>query len=91
MTTFLDFIGRKLLYLFRIVGEVLILLWRTLYSFREVPRNLSSIFSQMTIIGYETLPVASVMRQWRERSCTVTSPSLAIRLPSASFSSSMAI
>lgn len=61
MTTFLDFIGRKLLYLFRIVGEVLILLWRTLVSFREVPRNLPSIFSQMTIIGYETLPVASVM------------------------------
>lgn len=61
MTAFLDFIGRKLLYLFRIVGEVLILLWRTLFSFREAPRNLASIFSQMTIIGYETLPVASVM------------------------------
>ena len=61
MTAFLDFIGRKVLYCFRIVGEVLILLWRTLISFREAPRNLTSIFTQMTIIGYETLPVASVM------------------------------
>ncbi|MFA7061430.1 MAG: ABC transporter permease [Pedobacter sp.] len=61
MTTFFDFIGHKVLYCLRIIGEVLILLWRTLLSFREAPRNLTSIFSQMTIIGYETLPVASVM------------------------------
>jgi phospholipid/cholesterol/gamma-HCH transport system permease protein len=61
LTVLLDFIGRKVLYGFRIVGEVLILLWRTLFSFREAPRNLTSIFTQMTIIGYETLPVASVM------------------------------
>ena len=61
MTRILDFIGRKVLYSFRIVGEVLILLWRTLVSFREVPNNLPSIVTQMTIIGYETLPVASVM------------------------------
>lgn len=61
MTIILDFIGRKVLYGLRIVGEVLILLWQTLISFREAPRNLTSIFSQMTIIGYETLPVASVM------------------------------
>jgi phospholipid/cholesterol/gamma-HCH transport system permease protein len=61
LTAFLDFIGRKVLYSFRIVGEVLILLWRTLVSFREVPYNLPSIVTQMTIIGYETLPVASVM------------------------------
>lgn len=61
MTAFLDFIGRKVLYSFRIVGEVLILLWRTFASFREAPANLPSIFTQMAIIGYETLPVASVM------------------------------
>src|SRR6185369_8699460 len=59
VTAFLDFIGRKVLYCFRIVGEVLILLWRTLLSFREAPRNLTSILTQMTIIGYETLPVAT--------------------------------
>lgn len=61
MTAFLDFIGRKVLYGFRIVGEVLILLWRTFASFREIPRNVTPIFTQMAIIGYETLPVASVM------------------------------
>ena len=61
MSTFFDFVGRKLLYFFRIVGEVLLMLWGTLLSFREIPRNIPSILSQMAIIGYETLPVASVM------------------------------
>ncbi len=61
MTQLFDFIGRKVLDSFRIVGEVLILLWRTMFAFREAPRNLTSIFTQMAIIGYETLPVASVM------------------------------
>lgn len=61
MTRFLEFIGTKVLYSFRIVGEVLILLWRTMISFREAPRNVPSIVSQMAIIGYDTLPVASVM------------------------------
>src|SRR5690242_18490719 len=40
---------------------MLILLGQTLYFFREIPRNLPSIATQMAIIGYETLPVASVM------------------------------
>lgn len=57
----LESIGKKNLYAFRIIGEVLILFWRTLVSFREAPRNLPSILSQIAIIGYETLPVASVM------------------------------
>lgn len=61
MTRLLEFIGSKLLYFFRIIGEVLLLLWHTLRSFREAPRNRNSIFTQMAIIGYETLPVASVM------------------------------
>jgi len=61
VTKFFEFIGNKLLYSFRIVGEVLILLWRTLVSFREIPRNITPILTQMAIIGYETLPVASVM------------------------------
>lgn len=61
MSRLLAFIGRKVLYLFRITGEVLVLLWRTVRSFREVPRNTPSILAQMVIIGYETLPVASVM------------------------------
>jgi len=61
MTRFFEFIGSKLLYFFRIIGEVLLLFWHTLRSFREAPRNRNSIFTQMAIIGYETLPVASVM------------------------------
>lgn len=61
MIAFFDFIGTRLLYAFRIIGEVLILLQRTLVSFREAPRNIHSIFSQMAIIGYETVPIASLM------------------------------
>lgn len=61
MTRILEFIGQKVLYAFRIVGEVLILLKRTLFYFREVPRNLPSVFTQIAIIGYETVPIASVM------------------------------
>ena len=54
-------LGKKVLYFHQILGEMLVLLGQTLYYFREAPRNLSSIFTQMAIIGYETLPVASVM------------------------------
>jgi phospholipid/cholesterol/gamma-HCH transport system permease protein len=58
---FLDRLGKKILYFLQIVGEMLKLLGQTLVSFREAPRNMQSIFSQMAIIGYETLPIASVM------------------------------
>lgn len=57
----LDKIGKRVLYFHEVVGEMLILLWQTVYFFREAPRNLTSIFTQMAIIGYQTLPVASVM------------------------------
>ena len=56
-----DRIGRKLILFHEIVGEMCILLGQTIYFFREAPRNIASIFAQMAIIGYETLPVASVM------------------------------
>jgi phospholipid/cholesterol/gamma-HCH transport system permease protein len=58
---FLDRFGKKILYFLQTVGEMLSLLGQTLVSFREAPRNMQSIFSQMAIIGYETLPIASVM------------------------------
>lgn len=61
MTGFFDRIGKKVILFHEIVGEMLILLWQTIYFFREAPRNIASIFAQMAIIGYETLPVASVM------------------------------
>jgi phospholipid/cholesterol/gamma-HCH transport system permease protein len=54
-------LGKKVLNFNQIVGEMLKLLWQTLLFFREAPRNLQSIFVQMAVIGYETLPVASVM------------------------------
>jgi phospholipid/cholesterol/gamma-HCH transport system permease protein len=57
----LERLGAKLLKFNEIVGEMIILLGQTLYFFREAPRNLPSILAQMAIIGYETLPVASVM------------------------------
>jgi phospholipid/cholesterol/gamma-HCH transport system permease protein len=58
---FLERIGRNILYFMQIIGEMLRLLGQTVYFFREAPRNLQSIFTQMSIIGYETLPIASVM------------------------------
>ena len=61
MTGLFERIGRKVLLFHQIVGEMLILLGKTLYFFREAPRNIHSIFAQMAIIGYETLPVAAVM------------------------------
>ncbi len=61
MKGFLEKMGGKLLAFDQIIGEMLILLGQTVYFFREAPRNLQSIFVQMAIIGYETLPVASVM------------------------------
>jgi phospholipid/cholesterol/gamma-HCH transport system permease protein len=57
----LERIGNRILYFVQIIGEMLRLLGQMLYYFREIPRNLQSIFTQMLIIGYETLPVASVM------------------------------
>jgi len=57
----LERIGKKILNFCEIVGDQLIMLGQTLYFFREAPRNLQSIFTQMAIIGYETVPVASVM------------------------------
>ncbi len=61
MTGTLERLGKRLLDFVQIVGEMLKLLWQTVYFFGEAPRNLQSIFAQMVIIGYETLPVASVM------------------------------
>jgi phospholipid/cholesterol/gamma-HCH transport system permease protein len=54
-------LGKKVVYVCEVVGELLILLGQIIYFFREAPRNRASIFSQMAIIGYETLPVASIM------------------------------
>jgi phospholipid/cholesterol/gamma-HCH transport system permease protein len=57
----LERIGKRILNFCDIVGDMIIMFGQTLYFFREAPRNLQSIFTQMAIIGYETVPVASVM------------------------------
>lgn len=57
----LDKLGGKILRFNDILGEMALLLGQTFFFFREAPRNLQSIMTQMMIIGYETLPVASVM------------------------------
>lgn len=61
ISTLLEFIGKKIIYALSIVGEVLTLLWRTIVACREIPRNFPAIFAQIAIVGYETVPVASVM------------------------------
>jgi phospholipid/cholesterol/gamma-HCH transport system permease protein len=58
---FVESIEKKFTLFLTTIGEMVILLWQTIYFFREAPRNLNSIATQMVIIGYETLPVASVM------------------------------
>lgn len=57
----LDRIGKRVLDFHQTVGEMVKLFGQTVYSFREAPRNTQSIFAQMALIGYDTLPVASVM------------------------------
>ena len=54
-------LGRRILYFHQVLGEMVILQGKILYYLKEAPRNLQSILTQMAIIGYDTLPVASVM------------------------------
>jgi len=54
-------VGKKVLNFNQVFGEMLILQWKIIYSLREAPRNVQSILTQMAIIGWDTLPVASVM------------------------------
>jgi phospholipid/cholesterol/gamma-HCH transport system permease protein len=46
---------------FCIIGELLVLLKQTLLSLPFAPRKIKYIFDQIFIIGYQTVPVASVM------------------------------
>ena len=54
-------IGGKILAVVQMAGEMLTLLWETLFYFKEAPRNLPAIFRQMGEVGVETLPIASLM------------------------------
>ena len=54
-------LGRKILDLAQAAGEMVSLLLETIYYFKEAPRNLPSIFRQMSEIGIGTLPIACLM------------------------------
>ena len=58
---FFSYIGGKLLDVAQALGEMLALLFETLYYFKEAPRNLPSIFRQMNLIGVGTLPIAMLV------------------------------
>jgi phospholipid/cholesterol/gamma-HCH transport system permease protein len=61
VTEFFGRLGKRILYFHQVLGEMVILQGKIFYYFREAPRNVQSILTQMAIIGYDTLPVASVM------------------------------
>lgn len=54
-------IGSSVLAVAQTIGEMLSLLCEMLYYFKEAPRNLTSIFRQMSIIGIGTLPIAMLV------------------------------
>ena len=58
---FIMIIVNKLLAVAQCVGEMLSLLSETVYYFKEAPRNLNSIFRQMSIVGIGTLPIAMLV------------------------------
>jgi phospholipid/cholesterol/gamma-HCH transport system permease protein len=57
----LKFLGKKILNMAQTAGEMLALLVETIYYFKEAPRNLPSIFRQMSEVAIGTLPIASLM------------------------------
>lgn len=57
----ISYIVKHLLNIAQTTGEMLRLLFVTLYFFKEAPRNLPSIFRQMSEIGIATMPIAALM------------------------------
>nr|WP_200890175.1 ABC transporter permease [Geoalkalibacter subterraneus] len=57
----LEKIGGTILSLSQATGEMLKLLWQTIFYFKEAPRNLPAIFKQMSDIGIDTLPIAALL------------------------------
>lgn len=54
-------IGRASTRFIDVTGEMTLLLLRTCYWTKELPRNFPSVLSQVSFIGVSTLPIASVM------------------------------
>jgi len=61
VTQLFEPLGKRILFFYQVLGEMVILQGKVIYFLREAPRNIPSILAQMAIIGWETLPVASVM------------------------------
>ncbi|PLX92487.1 MAG: hypothetical protein C0621_09510 [Desulfuromonas sp.] len=57
----LSLIVKRILDIFQTAGEMLFLFLRTLYYFKEAPRNFPSIFRQMSEVGIGTLPITILM------------------------------
>ncbi len=57
----LEALGRKILGVAQTAGEMLQLFGETVYHFKEAPRNLPSIFRQMSDVAIGTLPIAALM------------------------------
>lgn len=57
----LKVIGGSVLSVAQVLGEMIALLCEMIYFFKEVPRNLPSIFRQMSIVGIGTLPIAMLV------------------------------
>ena len=56
-----QFLGRFILGISQTAGEMLKLFFETVYFFKEAPRNLPSIFRQLSEIGVNTLPIVALM------------------------------
>ena len=54
-------IGSSVLAVGQTLGEMIALLCEMLYYFKEAPRNMTSIFRQMYIVGVGTLPIAMLV------------------------------
>ena len=54
-------IGNRLLAVAQSLGEMIALLCEMIYYFEEAPRNMTSIFRQMSIVGIGTLPIAMLV------------------------------
>ena len=57
----LENLGRHILRLAQVTGEMLQLLAETLFFFKEAPRNLPVVLRQISNIGIDTLPITSLM------------------------------
>lgn len=54
-------VGKHFLAIAQTTGEMLRLLFATVYFFKEAPRNMPSIFRQLSEIGIATVPIAALM------------------------------